>query len=1703
MRWWGSTDKTVSLGHSLEKLQQVFQWRALDFEYPSEEIRQYAKFTKDFVPENNLPVGIEVWRNKLFVTVPRWEDGVPSTLNYIPLDAATSSSPNLIPYPSWEANQVPPQPQDQCDTLTTTYRIKADSCDRLWVLDSGTVGIGNTTKQICPYAIHVFDLKTDRRIRKYQFRPEDILPGTFIANIAVDVGKNCEDTFLYASDELAYGLLSYSWEENTSWRASHGFFFPDPLLVIMSDVKLRLLEAREAHLFAELQVCFDTIAKYNVDKSLKNKLLCKACIVEGNYSEFKDIVHQIQELKMSADPEYVPSFDKLSSYNDLLGCVRLSARRLEATPSTKELPSLPEQPKLPVLDLPYFDGNLQNWTLFYETFNSLIHASKVLSNEQKIHYLVSRLKGSALSVCAGIPAVGSNYDIIWKSLVERYEDKRSLAGAYIEQILNFKPIKAESRALYQSFIDQVGASVVALKALSIPDLAEFLLYCITAKKLDAEICKQFEKSMLDNNDKMPMFTDLLTFVKNQVRVMERTESSHTRDLMKKPMHPMYGNSSKMKPSDKMISLVSSKESKSTCPACKTDNHPLYRCPVFGSLEPRQRLDFVKAHKLCFNCLSDNHHAQACPSKSGCRTCGYKHNTMLHLQEYSHSHGAVSSPQPKSTASRDSPPPLHQQAACTETSPVSAQTMCASESSQSLDRQNTTVLLSTVKVAVQNNSGDTVLLRMLLDSASMSHFLTSACCKKLGIKYQPLLVEVRGIGGIHSEAKGVTELNFRSRYDPSVTYKLSDVLVVDKITSALPLCQVDTRQIPQLSEATLSDDEFHKPGPIDGLIGAELFSFIIGKRKVQAGLNSNSPVIMESVLGDVILGRVPIISTDNNIQPFSAFVEASPLESIMEKFWTLEEVPVLAQPLSCEEKRCEEMFTDTYQRREDGRYCVSLPFKLNPNLLGNSYDIAKKRFLNLERKLSANSEAKASYSKAITEYISEGYATRIELKDKQELAYYMPHHAVVRPDRATTKVRIVFDLSCKTQSGLSLNEMLYAGPTLYKNLFQLLISFCMFPITCTADIRKMFLQVYVDKEDQKFQRFLWRESPQEPLQCYQMERVVFGMRPSPFLAQRVLRQLAKDYEDEFPSGSHEVSQSFYMDDFLSSFMSKTEAVSTITELVSICDKGGFHLTKFASNNLDILKSIPEEQRMLSEVEWGSNSYLKVLGIQWNPKEDTFSFCVNLSDTKCSKRSILSTVARIFDILGFISPVTLSLKLLIKDLWNLKIDWDEDPPIDIQERWSLIMSEFPALNNLKIPRHLGICKNAKVKLIGFCDASLKALGVCVYVHVTQPDESIHVHLVCAKSKVAPMKFVTIPRLELCSALLLSKLLLVVMDTFKLKYDVEQVYCFTDSTISLCWILSEPYKWNTFVANRVSKIQEIIPPENWHHIAGTDNPADVLSRGTNPNDLLLNRLYWNGPDWLWLPHDQWNVSDKPTEFSSDSVYEERKKTVLHVLQKNDPVNVLLELANRISSWRVLLRSVAFVFKFCRLLPSGPCNVSDIEYAENRLLQALQSFAFKTDYENLKDGKPCSNQLIKLKPFIKDGIIRCGGRLSNASHLSYEHVHPIVLPKNHHIVNLKLGDRYKLIQQLLSSFWKRWSNEYLSSLQERLKWQKNTSVKLEVEMLVIVKSENTPVLSWPLGRIVQLFLGADDVVRVALVRTSNGTYKRPVVKLCPLPSQ
>ncbi|XP_012279572.1 protein yellow [Orussus abietinus] len=208
-------------------LLERFSWRQIDFAYPDQNSRQMAIASGEFIPENALPVGIEIWRNKVFVTVPRWRDGIPATLNYISTDANLNGSPKLTPYPNWARNRA-----GLCGSgLTTVYRIHADVCDRLWVLDTGTIGIGNTTVQACPYTLNVFDLTTDKILRQYTLRPDDINQNTFIANIAVDLGTGgCDDAFAYFSDELGYGLIVYSWAENRSWRVEHSYFMPDPLV---------------------------------------------------------------------------------------------------------------------------------------------------------------------------------------------------------------------------------------------------------------------------------------------------------------------------------------------------------------------------------------------------------------------------------------------------------------------------------------------------------------------------------------------------------------------------------------------------------------------------------------------------------------------------------------------------------------------------------------------------------------------------------------------------------------------------------------------------------------------------------------------------------------------------------------------------------------------------------------------------------------------------------------------------------------------------------------------------------------------------------------------------------------------------------------------------------------------------------------------------------------------------------------------------------------------------------------------------------------------------------------------------------------------------------------------------------------------------------------------------------------------------------
>ena len=579
---------------------------------------------------------------------------------------------------------------------------------------------------------------------------------------------------------------------------------------------------------------------------------------------------------------------------------------------------------------------------------------------------------------------------------------------------------------------------------------------------------------------------------------------------------------------------------------------------------------------------------------------------------------------------------------------------------------------------------------------------------------------------------------------------------------------------------------------------------------------------------------------------------------------------------------------------------------------------------------------------------------------------------------------------------------------------------------------MFLQIVMREQDRRFQRILYRFDPRDPVSVFEFSRVCFGLKSSPYHALRVVQQLIADEGPKFPMAmrslvsdhdtdsslvSNEEHENFsaarnvaiYMDDIVISVLNESQAVITLNELIRLFKSGQFDLVKWTSNSNRVMEAVPASHRASPDLlEFDKSAEQKILGLHWDRSNDCFFFRVNSPDERCTKRTMLSAIARLWDIAGFVAPIILYTKLLIKELWLSKVEWDETPPPHIVEAWEQFCAELPALNRIRIPRHLGVVEGCVVNLIGFADASERAYGCAVYLHI-RIGTNTFVQLVCAKSKVSPMKPLSIARLELCAALLLARLLRLVYDNFNSRYKINKIYAFTDSKVALCWISGSPHRWQTFVANRVVKITENIPASCFYHVAGVDNPADCLSRGLTPSKLIDHPLWFHGPPWISCDPSEWPLR----ELDSQSIGEvPEQKALAHPVTINAEESVLYKLAQRVSSWSKLLRIIVYIFRFLerlKLLPRRSDSISELEFAEIKLIRVLQIVHFSNDIHNIRANKPCSPALVKLKPFLdENGLIRVGGRLSN-SDLSFSEKHPYVLPRRDHIVDLLIDYYHK----------------------------------------------------------------------------------------------
>ena len=819
-------------------------------------------------------------------------------------------------------------------------------------------------------------------------------------------------------------------------------------------------------------------------------------------------------------------------------------------------------------------------------------------------------------------------------------------------------------------------------------------------------------------------------------------------------------------------------------------------------------------------------------------------------------------------------------------------------------------------------------------------------------------------------------------------------------------------MPHLQPLRLADPLYHQVGPVDMLLGLDVFPYVMKSGRVEGP--PNTPIAWETVFGWAVLGVYTDKACQQALSAASFVVDpisAQPAsDQMLFQLWKAEE-PQRAETntFSAEEERVENHFAQTHKYLpEEQRYCVSLPRTQGDMHLGESRGRALFRAQSNERSLLKKNRWTA-FQGVMGEYITLGHAVAVSPQNVHtppSQHYYMPVHSVVKESSSSTKVRAVFDASSPSASGVSLNDLLTVGPTLQPTLEKTLLRFRSHCIAISGDISKMYREILLSPVDRPLHRFLWRRELTQPWQDYEMQRVTLGVTSSPYMAIKTLFQVATDFGQSYPEAQRAIRESFYVDDFFGGADTEQEAVLLRKQLNIILTKGGFTLKKWRSSSPFVLDSIPSELKELLPdqklLDSHSACYPKALGLVWDSRKDEMATHVDVSvGYSTTKRGLASDIAKTFDVMGWLSPVILESKTLYRTLWQKHIGWDQQIPSECQLQHKRWREELPLLAGIRLPRHYYQGrKPLDVSLHGFSDASCKAFSAVIYiraVYKTGPPTSV---LVCSKTRVAPLVDRTIPELELCGANLLAKLLENVSST--LEIPISKIKAYTDSTIVLAWLDGNPKRYKLYVSNRIVRTNRIMPPEVWNHVPTKSNSADCASRGIRATELLSHPLWWHGPPWLL--EQPLVIPPKPQRSTKEELIDkEHQPKSLKIVGAVIPL-LAPEIEYCSNSWLNVAKALSRVLRFvARTKDKKPApashQISVAEFAQADLIlkKRSQRRSFSLELHQLQSSPPqplpSKSVILALHPEIdSQGLLCVGGRLRNAS-IEEHSKHPIIL--------------------------------------------------------------------------------------------------------------
>nr|XP_055049264.1 uncharacterized protein LOC129434357 [Misgurnus anguillicaudatus] len=1425
------------------------------------------------------------------------------------------------------------------------------------------------------------------------------------------------------------------------------------------EVKRRIKkEEEEAEMRAQLEEEHAALQRALEEKRRKIKHL--EAMKELSAAQARMQVYD-QGLAIKEEPKDVLSHQKVAvSTSRLPPCVSSvsQAVTISSNESTAELVKLLADAlnanRIPVPEPSIFSGDPLKYSDWKLSFETLID-QKNIPDKDKIYYLRRYVSGQAKTALDGYFLLGteSAYVAAWKILEERYGNPFTIAKAYRDKLQAWPKMGSKDSFELRDFVDflrSCEAAMVHIQALQIlNDCNENRKILL---KLPDWLTARWNRKVIEIEEQSSLFPSFSQFVKfltkevkiacNPVTSLQSLKQGGETDM------PKYQRRQNVKA--KTLITSSNEETVKTCIFCKKFGHALHKCRKFVENPVTDRVKFVQAEKLCFGCLKSGHFSKSCNSRNVCELCHKRHPTCLHeernKEEQRLPRTKQNPSQEKSSSTQEKNKERPQVTQHKEIITV------ATSNRVILDEANTqTSAIIPVWLSSATQPAQELLVYALLDSQSDTTFVLSEVAEALEASKEQVNLKLS---------------TMTSRTTIVSSQKLSNLQVRGFYSGKkISLPPTYTREFIPVNRTHIPTDETakawshlehlqEKVAPLQdcevGLLIGYNCSQALLPREVVSG-KENQPYAQRTDLGWSIVGhgnpcvdygdafgishRIVVKQVTPGVEPSvnlktevcyvnrSKVKEISPLDIIKVLESDFSERAGEEDPVSQDDIKFLSKMREGITQKDNGHYEMPLPFKKERPKLPNNKICAIHRLNCLERRLKRNETYYKDYVNFMDDIISRGDAEKVpEEEIDNSPVWYIPHHGVYHPQKPG-KIRVVFDCSAKFQE-TSLNDHLLTGPDLTNTLVGVLCRFRKGPIAVMCDIERMFHQFHVKSEDQDYLRFLWWENGnlETTPSVYRMKVHLFGASSSPGCANFGLKHLATQGQDQYSKDTIRfIQRNFYVDDGLASVQTEEEAIQLVKESRELCYTGKLKLHKFISNNNNVMASIPEEGRATNkdqDMALSQPHMERALGVEWCITCDSFKFRVQVKSNPLTRRGVLSTVASIYDPLGFMAPFVLIGKQILQQMCREKIGWDEELPESLRPQWESWIRDLPNLAEMEIKRSYLPSSFGNIKgyeLHHFSDASVSGYGECTYLRAVSESNSVHCCLVMGKARVSPTKVTTIPRLELSAAVVAVK----TSDMLRNELEIQdlQEYFWTDSTVVLGYINNDAKRFQVFVANRIQRIKSSTKSEQWAYVASEDNPADHASRGLTAKQLKTSN-WFSGPKFLWqreLPERKCKVG----EVTEDDP-ELRKAMVLTTKAKEE--RSLVNRFEKFSDWSRVVQAVARLKR--RVKEHGgvkqrtneSTSLEERKRAEIVIIKLVQEEAFSDEIKSLKARnmvvKSKYSSLFKLSPILdEEGILRVGGRLSQAS-LHPNVKHPAILPRNSHISSLLIKHFHEKVQ-------------------------------------------------------------------------------------------